>query len=186
VFLLFLIIVLGDIVAMIPMAALVGVMIMVSISTFEWHSIRQMKKLSLSSNIEMLATMAIVLVTDNLAYGVIAGIAISAINFAWKIADVNVKEHLLVHDNQEYKIYRITGQLFFASTLKFSEMFNFADDPDNIIVDFKNSHVWDHSAVEALSKVKERYNKLNKEIHIVGLNKESSDIVLKLYEDMAV
>jgi SulP family sulfate permease len=186
VFLLFLIIVLGDIVAMIPMAALVGVMIMVSISTFEWHSIKQMKKLHLSSNIEMIATMVIVLVTDNLAYGVLVGIAISAINFAWKIADVNVIEHLVEHNNQDYKIYRITGQLFFASTLKFSEMFSYVDDPNFIIVDFKNSHVWDHSAVEALAKVKERYNKINKEMHIVGLNKDSSDIILKLYEDMAV
>lgn len=186
VFLLFLIIVLGDIVAMIPMAALVGVMIMVAISTFEWHSIKQMPKLQLSSNIEMIATMAIVLITDNLAYGVIVGIAISAINFAWKIADVSVKEHIVEHESQEYKIYRISGQLFFASTSKFNEIFKFAEDPANVIIDFKNSHVWDHSAVEALAKVEERYKKINKEIHIVGLNKDSSDIVLKLYENMAV
>ena len=186
VFLLFLIIVLGDVVAIIPMAALVGVMIMVSVSTFEWHSLRQMPKLSLSANLEMLATMAIVIATDNLAYGVIAGVMISAVNFARRSSDVSAREHLMEHADEEYKIYRIDGQIFFASVSSFTELFDFKADPDNVIIDFKDSHLWDHSAVEALAKVKERYNKINKELHIVGLNKESSNLVLNIYEDMAV
>ena len=183
-FLLFLIIVLGDIVAMVPMAALVGVMIMVSISTFEWHSIKQMTKLNLSCNLEMLATMVIVIITHNLAYGVLAGIAISAIHFAWKIAEVDVKIHMSELDGEEYRVYRITGQVFFASTSRFIDFFDVANDPKHIIIDFKNAHVWDHSAVVALGKVKERYTKAGKEIHVVGLNEKSSDIVLKLYNDM--
>lgn len=185
-FLLFLIIVLGDVVAMVPMAALVGVMIMVSISTFEWHSIKQMTKLNLSCNLEMLATMVIVILTHNLAYGVLAGIAISAIHFAWKIAGIDIDKHMTELHNEEYKVYRVRGQLFFASTSRFIEFFDLNEDPTHIIVDFKNAHVWDHSAVEALNKVKERYKRAGKEVHVVGLNKESSDVVLKLYQDMTV
>lgn len=186
IFLLFLIIVLGDVVMMIPMAALVGVMIMVSISTFEWHSIKQIPKLSLSCNLEMIVTMVIVIVTHNLALGVLAGIAISAIHFAWKIAKVHVKEHIITMHDVEYKVYRIYGQVFFASTMHFADLFDFAGDPDHVIIDFKNAHVWDHSGVEVIAKVKEKYERVNKQIHVVGLNKQSSDVVLRLYENMTV
>lgn len=183
-FLLFLIIVLGDVVAMVPMAALVGVMIMVSISTFEWHSIKQMTKLNLSCNLEMVATMVIVIITHNLAYGVLAGIAISAIHFAWKIAGVDVKTHMTQLHDDKFKVYRIQGQLFFASTSRFIEFFDVANDPAHVIIDFKNAHVWDHSAVVALGKIREKYEKADKEVHVVGLNKDSSDVVLKLFQDM--
>lgn len=183
-FLLFLIIVLGDVVAMVPMAALVGVMIMVAISTFEWHSIKQMTKLNLSCNLEMVATMVIVIITHNLAIGVLAGIAISAVHFAWKLAEINVKEYMTELDGTEYKVYRINGQLFFASTSRFVEFFDVANDTGHVIIDFKNAHVWDHSAVVALAKVKERYKNVNKDVHVVGLNKDSSNVVLKLHEDM--
>ena len=184
VFLLFLIIVLGDVVAMIPMAALVGVMIMVSVSTFEWHSIGDMRKLNLSCNLEMVATMVIVVWTHNLALGVLAGIAISAVHFAWKIANVNVQVHHTEMAGDAYKVYRVSGQLYFASTARFTEFFSVAEDPDHVIIDFKNAHVWDHSAVVALAKVKERYEKAGKVTHVVGLNRDSSDIVLRLHQDM--
>ena len=183
-FLLFLIIVLGDIVAMVPMAALVGVMIMVAMSTFEWHSIPQMTKLNLSCNLEMVATMVIVILTHNLALGVLAGIAISSVHFAWKIAHVDANIQRTRLNEIDYKVYRITGQLFFASTSKFVELFEVLEDPDHIIIDFKNAHVWDHSGVEAMSKIKDRYARVGKDVHVVGLNKDSSDVVLKLYEDM--
>ncbi len=183
-FLLFLIIVLGDVVAMIPMAALVGVMIMVAISTFEWHSIKQMAKLNFSCNLEMVATMIIVIVTHNLALGVLAGIAISAVHFAWKIAGVDVKTYMTELHEVPYKVYRISGQLFFASTTGFADFFDLAEDPEHIIIDFKNAHIWDHSGVVALQKVKERYARAGKDVHVVGLNKESSDVVLKLHDDM--
>lgn len=185
-FLLFLIIALGDVVSMIPMAALVGVMMMVAFSTFEWHSIKQMTKLNLSCNLEMVTTMVIVILTHNLALGVLAGIAISAVHFAWKIAGVKVKEHMTELNGVTYKVYRISGQLFFASTTSFTEFFNIAEDPEHVIIDFKNAHVWDHSGVVALAKIKERYKKADKDVHVVGLNKESSHVVLKLHEDMTV
>lgn len=184
-FLLFLIIVLGDVVAMIPMAALVGVMIMVAASTFEWHSIKQMTKLNLSCNLEMVATMVIVILTHNLALGVLAGIAISAVHFAWKIAGVNVKTHMTEMNGETYKVYRVSGQVFFASTSRFIEFFEaISEDPDHVIIDFKNAHVWDHSGVVALAKIKERYQKAAKELHVVGLNKDSSQVVHKLHHDM--
>jgi len=97
---------------------------------------------------------------------------------------VAAKEHVTEHDGVTYKVYRITGQLYFASTSAFTELFDVQADPDHVMIDFKNAHVWDHSAVEALAKVKGRYEKAGKEVHVIGLNRESSDVVLKLYEDM--
>lgn len=183
-FLLFLIIVLGDVVKLVPMAALVGVMIMVSISTFEWHSIKQIPKLPLTCNIEMFATMIIVVLTHNLAQGVIAGIAISAIMFAWKITEVKAIEHRVDHDDVHYKLYRIRGQIYFASASMFLNLFDIAGDPKEVIVDFKNAHVWDHSAAVVLNKVKDRYHKVDKKISYVGLNKGSNDVVSRLYKDL--
>lgn len=181
-FLLFLILVLGDIVMMIPMAALVGVMIMVSISTFEWHAVKEMPKVPLSCNIEMLATMAIVVLTHNLAYGVLAGIAISAIVFAWKITGIKSTVTELIHDDITYKVYRIKGQLYFASTYRFIELFEFDSDDTHVIIDFKNAHIWDHSAVVAVNKVKDRFHRFDKKVSIVGMNRESSDKVSRLYD----
>lgn len=184
-FLLFLIIVLGDVVKMIPMAALVGVMIMVSVSTFEWHSITDIPKLSLSCNIEMIATMIIVVSTHNLAQGVIAGVAISAVVFAWKSTqEISHTEHDLEHDDMVYKVYRIKGQLYFASSAKFVNLFDYTNEDKHIIIDFKNAHVWDHSAVVAVNKVKERFNKNGKKVSIVGMNRESHDKVTRLYENV--
>ena len=181
-FLLFLIICLGDVVKAIPMAALVGVMIMVSISTFEWNSIKELKKMPLGCAFGMLATMAVVVFTHNLAQGVLVGIALSAVMFAWKITEVRARVHMVEHDGNTYKIYRVSGQVFFASTSKFIDMFNYTEDPEEVIIDFKNSHVWDHSAVNAIIKVKEKYSSHGKQASIVGLNKESNSVVLKVDE----
>ncbi len=185
-FLIFLIMVLGDVVMMIPMAALVGVMIMVSVSTFEWHSIMDMPKLPISCNLEMVATMVIVVATHNLAYGVIAGVAISAVIFAWKMTEIKGTTHDLVHDGMIYKVYRIKGQLYFASTSKFLDLFEYNNEDIHVIIDFKNAHVWDHSAVVAINKAKERFNKNNKKVSIVGMNRDSHDKVTNLYDDVIV
>lgn len=182
IFLMILIICLGDIVKAIPMAALVGVMIMVSISTFEWKSIKNLNKMPFSCAAVMITTMTVVVLTHNLAQGVLVGIAVSAVMFAWKITEVKTKIHTVVYDESTYKIYRISGQLFFASTSKFIDMFGYSDDPQEIIIDFKNSHIWDHSAINAISKVKQKYIKLGKKVSIVGLNKGSSLIVVKADE----
>ncbi len=183
-FLIFLILVLGDVVKVIPMAALVGVMIMVSISTFEWHSLKDIPKLPISCNIEMIATMAIVILTHNLAQGVIAGIAISAIMFAWKITEIKCRVLEHEHESTTYRVYRFTGQLYFASTARFIDSFNYDNDDSHVIIDFKNAHVWDHSAVVAVNKVKERLQRYGKIVSVVGLNKDSSDKISKLYEDV--
>jgi SulP family sulfate permease len=132
--------------------------------------------------IVLITTMAVVIFTHNLAQGVLAGIAISAVMFAWKITAVKTRIHTVEYNENTYKIYRVSGQLFFASTSKFIEMFGYSDDPQEIIIDFKNSHVWDHSAVNAISKVKQKYMNLGKQVSIVGLNNESSLIVVKADE----
>ena len=183
VFLLFLILVLGDVVALIPMAALVGVMMMVSFSTFEWHSIRDMKKIPLSCSIEMLATMVIVVGTHNLAYGVAAGIAISAIVFAWKAVDVHHEVHEVHHDGEDLRIYRIKGQIYFAAATHFAEIFDYDIKEQHVIIDFKHAHLWDHTAMVAVNKVKEKYQAKGVTVSLVGLNKESSDKITTLYED---
>lgn len=179
-FLLILIMVLGDVVTKIPMAALVGVMIMVSISTFDWKSVKELKKMPFSCAVIMLSTMGVVIYTHDLAKGVIAGIAISSIVFAWKITAIKSKHELIDFENVTYKVYKIYGQIFFASTHRLVDSFNYSDDPNDIIIDFRNSHIWDHSAVNTISKIKEKYSFQNKNVSIVGLNSDSKEIIKKL------
>ncbi len=178
-FLLFLIICLGDVVKIIPMAALVGVMIMVSISTFEWESLKEIRSMPASCAIVMLATMGVVIATHNLALGVLAGVVISAVVFAWKMTHVKTKVHIDESDEDINKVYKVYGPLFFASTTKFIDQFHYADDPENVIIDFKRSHVWDHSAVVAITKVKEKYLVLGKKVTIIALNEESESLLTR-------
>lgn len=179
-FLFFLIICLGDVVKVIPMAALVGVMIMVSISTFEWTSILNIKKMPLSCAIGMLVTMGVVLITHNLAQGVIAGIVLSAVMFAWKITEVKTRIHSVEYNENSYKVYRIYGQIFFGSTYKFIEMFDYSGDPQEVIIDFKNSHIWYHSAVNCILKIKQKYLNLDKKVSFVGFNEQSNIVINNL------
>lgn len=184
IFLLFLILVLGDVVMQIPMAALVGVMIMVSISTFEWHSVKEMPKVPLICNFEMLLTMAIVVLTHNLAYGVLAGIAVAAIAFAGKITQISATEHIVELNGETAKVYRIKGQLYFASTTMFLELFEFDNEYEDIIIDFKDAHVWDHSAIVAVKSAKDKFARYGNDVSIVCMNKKSSNIVSNLYNDV--
>lgn len=173
-FLLFLIFALGDVVERIPMAALVGVMVMVSIGTFNWRSILDLRKVPLSDSVVMIATVAIVVATHNLAMGVIAGVILSALAFGWKMA--RLKSTTSVTEDGA-KVYRISGQLFFGTMSHFVEQFSYQDDPEQVIIDFSRSHVWDQSAVTAISKAVFKYRQLNKEVTIVGLNHESQMLV---------
>jgi SulP family sulfate permease len=132
----------------------------------------------------MIVTMTVVILTHNLAQGVLAGIAISAVVFAWKITEIKIKVHNVEHNGNSYKIYRVCGQIFFASTSKFIEMFDYPGDPDEVIIDFKNSHVWDHSAVNAIMKIKQKYLNLGKKASFIGLNKESNSVVVKVDENI--
>ncbi|MFD2332362.1 SulP family inorganic anion transporter [Cohnella sp. GCM10020058] len=170
VFLLFLILVLGDVVRVIPMAALVGVMIMVSIGTFDWRSLTTLAKIPRSDALIMIVTVGIVVATSNLALGVLAGVVLSAVNFGWRSA--RIKAHAdLAKDGR--KVYRITGQLFFGTMNHFVNLFDYKEDPLDVTIDFSASHVWDHSAVTAIAKAIEKYTQYGKTVRIVGLNEDS-------------
>lgn len=174
VFLLFLILVLGDIVTQIPMAALVGVMIMVSIGTFDWQSLKDLRKNPVSDSLVMITTVAVVVYTKDLAKGVFVGVILSAIIFGWKIAKIHAETKTLADGS---KHYLIRGQLFFGTMSHFGELFDVDGDPDRIVIDFTASHVWDQSAVTALAKVILKYQERNKKVDIVGLNAESRKVV---------
>ncbi|WP_309121907.1 SulP family inorganic anion transporter [Paenibacillus sp.] len=178
IFLLFLILVLGDVVARIPMAALVGVMIMVSISTFDWKSVFGMKKVPVPDTVVMLSTVAVTVYTHNLALGVGVGVVLSALIFGWRIASkIDVRTELAPNGA---KRYTLQGQLFFGTTTAFVEAFDAKNDPDRIIVDFRHMHVWDHSAVTAIAKVVQKYRQLGKDVRIESLNEESRLLVDKV------
>lgn len=175
--LMFLILVVGDFVKQIPMAALVGVMFMVSISTFDWKSILHMRKIPVSDSVVMIATVAVVVYTDNLALGVLVGVVLSALNFGWRIAKIKV---VAAEPRNGTKHYTVHGQLFFGTMAHFADLFDYRNDPGHIVIDFGHSHVWDHSAVTAISKAIARYRQAGKTVAIAGLNEESRRLVEKV------
>uniref|UniRef100_UPI000C08D92A SulP family inorganic anion transporter n=1 Tax=Tepidibacter mesophilus TaxID=655607 RepID=UPI000C08D92A len=176
IFLMFLIIVLGDLVVKIPMSVLVGIMIMVSIGTFDWSSFSYLRKAPKSDSVVMLATVIIVVTTHDLSKGVIAGVILSALFFVAKISKIKVTER---KENQSI-IFDIKGELFFASVQGFVESFDFTVKNENIIIDFSNTHVWDDSAVGAIDKVVLKYYENNNKVTISGLNSSSTKLVDKL------
>ncbi|MHC8967634.1 SulP family inorganic anion transporter [Priestia aryabhattai] len=176
VFLLFLIMVLGDVVKQIPMAALVGVMFMVAAGTFDWQSLKDLTKYQLSDAIVMVVTVVIVLFTHNLALGVMVGIVLSTIVFGWKMAKIKTTSQT----EGNMKQYRVSGQLFFATISFFMDEFQYETDPDTIIIDFSSSHIWDQSAVIGISKIIDKYERLNKKVIVKGLNEESKKIVRQI------
>lgn len=177
VFLMFLILVLGDVVTQIPMAALVGVMIMVSIGTFDWKSIVELRRIPFSDSLVMIVTVAVVVYTHDLARGVFVGVILSALIFGWRIARIQAKA---VAEADGSKVYKVRGQMFFGTMSHFADLFQPAHDPDRIIIDFSASHVWDQSAVTAISKVVNKYQQLGKTVELIGLNDESRSMVDKV------
>ncbi|RNB69091.1 SulP family inorganic anion transporter [Brevibacillus panacihumi] len=173
-FLLFLIMVLGDVVQQIPMAALVGVMIMVSVGTFNWQSLRDLRKVPFSDSLVMVTTVAIVVATHDLAKGVIAGVIMSALIFGWKMARLKA---VTSFTTDGVKVYAISGQLFFGTMTHFVNEFDYQADPEEIVIDFSHSHVWDHSAVTGIAKVVHKYQQLGKKVRVEGLNEESKWLV---------
>ncbi|WP_166240420.1 SulP family inorganic anion transporter [Paenibacillus turpanensis] len=174
VFLLFLIMVLSEVVKQIPMAALVGVMIMVSIGTFDWSSLRNLAKTPRPDAIVMIVTVAIVVVTHDLSKGVFAGVILSALIFAYRMARIRVQTSIDLQSGKHYAVY---GQLFFGTTSQFVEQFDAGQDPDRIVIDFVHSHVWDHSGVNAIAKIVLKYQQLGKTVSITGLNEESKQLI---------
>ena len=179
VFLLILIVGLGEWVKQIPMAALVAIMIMVSIGTFSWSSIKDLKEHPQSSSIVMIATVAATVFTHNLAIGVLTGVLLSGIFFAWKIAQI-FRITSEVSADGATRTYRVEGQLFFASVDEFNASFDFKEALDHVIIDVSNAHIWDISSVSALDMVVLKFRREGAEVEIIGLNEASETIVDKL------
>ncbi|MEL3971371.1 SulP family inorganic anion transporter [Rossellomorea oryzaecorticis] len=177
-FLMILILLLNDFLVQIPMAALVGVMIMVSIGTFDWGSIMNLHKTPITDTIVMLATVITVLFTHDLSKGVLVGIILSAVFFASKISKVKVTT--LTSEQTHKKVYRVSGQLFFASVTDFVESFDFTEDVKEVTLDLTNAHLWDDSAIGAIDKIVMKYHQNGVKVNLSGLNEESNKLMDKL------
>ncbi|MFF2587525.1 SulP family inorganic anion transporter [Peribacillus butanolivorans] len=177
-FLMVLIVILNDVLIKIPMAVLVAVMIMVSIGTFDWSSLKRLGLAPKTDAAVMIVTVIIVLYTHDLSKGVFAGVLLSMIFFSAKISKVSVEK---TEDIQAKKIiYRITGQLFFASVQDFVSKFDVNEKADSITIDFSHSKIWDASAVGAVDKVVLKYRLHGKSVQVLGLDHESSQLLEKL------
>jgi SulP family sulfate permease len=178
VFLLILVVGLGDIVAVIPMAALVAVMVMVSVGTFDWHSVRPstLRRMPLGETIVMVATVVVVVVTHNLAIGVVVGVIAAMVVFARRVAHfATVRRTVSVDDDgREVANYAVNGELFFASSNDLTTQFEYAADPQRVIIDMTRSHVWDASTVAALDAITTKYAQRGKTATIVGMNDASA------------
>lgn len=178
-FLLLMIMVLGDYVARIPMAALVAVMIMVSVGTFEWSSLWNIRTLPKTSTTVMLVTVAVVLYTHNLAWGVGVGVLLSSLFFAHKVARF-MRVTSTIDQENEHRTYQVGGQLFFVSANAFTESFNFREVLQKVTIDVTHAHFWDLSAIGALDKVVLKFRRNGAEVEVVGLNEASATLVGRL------
>ncbi|MGD6875056.1 SulP family inorganic anion transporter [Bacillus infantis] len=175
-FLMFLIIVLGDLVVQIPMPVLVGIMIMVSIGTFDWSSFTYLRKAPRTDAVVMLATVAIVVATHDLSKGVLAGVVLSAVFFVWKISTVR----LVRRKDTQKAVYEVEGQLFFASVESFLDSLDFTAQNETIVLDFTNAHIWDDSAVGAIDKAVFKFRENHNDVKVINLNAASKKLVDKL------
>ncbi len=179
VFLLILVVGFGDVVALIPMAALVAVMIMVSVGTFDWHSVRPatLRRMPRSETTVMLATVVVTVVSHNLAIGVGVGVLVAMTLFARRVAHLTETERDLVEnrDGTVSAVYRVTGELFFASSNDLYTQFDYAADPPHVVIDLSASHVWDASTVASLDAITTKYERRGTRVEIVGLNAASAE-----------
>lgn len=175
-FLLFLIVVAGDWVKQIPMAALVAVMIMVSISTFNWRSIRNLRSHPLSSTVVMLTTVVVVVATRDLSLGVLAGVILSGVFFAAKVARLLGIQTERSEDGGEMT-YFVTGQVFFASSNSFIDAFDYQDVPARVRIDVTAAHFWDITAIGALDDIVLKLRRHGAAVEVIGLNKASATMV---------
>ena len=176
VFLLMLLMLVGDWVARIPMAALVAVMIMVSIGTFNWASIRNLREHPKSSSVVMLATVIVVVFTHDLARGVLVGVLLSGFFFAHKVGRV-LHVGSRAEDEGRLRHYSVMGQVFFASAERFVASFDFKEVIDKVRIDVSRAHFWDITAVSALDKVVVKFRREGTEVEVIGLNEASATLV---------
>ncbi|MBL3667042.1 SulP family inorganic anion transporter [Streptomyces sp. M2CJ-2] len=185
-FLMVLCIVFGPVVSDIPMAALVAVMIMVSFATFDWHSIapKTLKRMPVGEIAVMVITVGAVVVTHNLAIGVVLGSVTAMVIFAKRVA--HLAEVTAVADpDGKTVVYRVTGELFFASSNDLVGRFDYATDPDRVIIDLSSAHIWDASSVAALDAIETKYAQRGKTVEITGLDTPSAHLHGKLSGELA-
>jgi len=178
-FLLFLLLALGDLVGLIPMPALVAIMIMVSISTFNWFSLADLAHHPRRSSLVMLSTVIVVVVTHNLALGVGVGVLLSGIFFAWKVSQIFRVTSTLSQDGTR-RDYLVEGQLFFASSEDFLSAFDFAEPLATVGIDVSKAHIWDLTGVNAIDIAVLKFRKAGVEAEVIGLNEASATIMDKL------
>ncbi|MFG1482006.1 SulP family inorganic anion transporter [Halobacteriovorax sp. HFRX-2_2] len=178
----------APLIEMIPLGALVGVMFMVVIGTFEWSSLRLFKRIPLSDFL-VIVLVSVVTILADLAVAVLVGIIVSALVFAWEHGKTM---HAKKKEEDDKTIYELDGPLFFGSVTSFKDLFDFKEDKEHVYIDFDNSRVWDHSGIEALQNITERYAQQGKKLHLLNLSKDclvlldkASNIVeLSVIEDL--
>jgi sulfate permease, SulP family len=174
--LLIMVVFMSDLIKIIPMAALVAVMIMVSIGTFNWASIKGLKTLPLSTNIVMLSTVIVVVWTHNLALGVFTGVLLASLFFANKISHFMYWKKSY-EETSSTRVYKFIGQVFFNSAERFANAFDYKEEVKNVIIDVTRANFWDISAVYALDKAVIKLRKMGKEVEIVGQNEATRTII---------
>lgn len=178
VFLLLMVVFLGGWVARIPMAALVAVMIMVSIGTFNWASIRNLREHPKSSSAVMLATVVVVVATHDLAKGVLVGVLLSGFFFAHKVGQI-LRIKSMIGDEGRMRTYHVSGQVFFASAERFVNAFDYKEVIEKVRIDVSRAHFWDITAVSALDKVVIKFRREATEVEVIGLDEASATLVDK-------
>ncbi|WP_435846932.1 SulP family inorganic anion transporter [Streptomyces eurythermus] len=181
VFLMVLCVVFGPVVSDIPMAALVAVMVMVTFGTFDWHSIapKTLKRMPAGEIAVMVITVIVVVATSNLAIGVVVGSVTAMVVFAKRVARLAHVTAVTDPDGRTV-VYRVTGELFFASSNDLVGRFDYAGDPEKVVIDLSAAHIWDASSVAALDAIETKYRQRGKTVQITGLNDPSADLHGKL------
>ena len=179
VFLLFFMLALGNWVRQIPMAVLVAVMIMVSIGTFNWSSLTQIKKIPRSETAAMVTTVLVTIFSHNLAIGVVVGIALSTVFFSRKVAKVVFVDKVL-SDNGRHRTYSIGGQIFFVAIDDLLEQFDFDEEMEKVTIDLTHAHIWDQAAVGAIDRIVIKFRRTGADVELVGLNEASAALIDRL------
>ncbi|GAA2360654.1 SulP family inorganic anion transporter [Saccharopolyspora halophila] len=186
VFLMILCISFGPLVSQIPMAALVAVMVLVAFGTFDWHSIapKTLKRMPTGEILVMAVTVVVVVATDNLAIGVVVGSITAMVIFARRVAHL-VDVTAVTDPDGSQVVYQVTGELFFASSNDLVYQFDYANDPDKVVIDLTDAHIWDASTVAALDAITTKYEARGKEVEIIGLNTRSAAMHDRLTGELA-
>ncbi|QIM18361.1 SulP family inorganic anion transporter [Leucobacter coleopterorum] len=183
VFLLVLVVVLGDVVSVIPMAALVAVMIMVSVAAFDWHSIAPstLRRMPKSETFVMVTTVLVVVLTHNLAIGVIVGVVVASVLFVRRVAHfVSVERTVSSAFGVETAHYFVTGELFFASSNDLTTLFSYGEDPERVVIDMSQAHVWDASTIAALDAITTKYTHRGKRVELLGMDEAATSLHTRL------